>query len=52
MLAKWSSIKPAWEVELEDGTKLIASGDHRFLSRRGWKHVVGPSGVRLQTAVT
>jgi len=41
VLAKWSSIKPAWEVELEDGTKLIASGDHRFLSNRGWKHVVG-----------
>ena len=38
---KWSSIKPAWEVALEDGTKLIASGEHRFLSTRGWKHVVG-----------
>ena len=41
VLAKWSSIKPAWEVQLEDGTKLLASGDHRFLSDRGWKHVVG-----------
>src|SRR5437660_6187853 len=29
VLATWSSIKPAWEVALADGTKLIASGDHR-----------------------
>ena len=37
----WSSIKAAYRVTLEDGTELIASGDHRFLSRRGWKHVNG-----------
>jgi DNA repair photolyase len=37
----WSSIKPAYRVVLEDGTELIASGDHRFLSDRGWKHVTG-----------
>ena len=35
VLDKWSSIKPAFEIELEDGTKLIASGEHRFLSARG-----------------
>ena len=37
----WSTIKPAFRVRLEDGTELIASGDHRFLTRRGWKHVIG-----------
>jgi DNA repair photolyase len=37
----WSTIKPAFRVTLEDGTELIASGDHRFLTRRGWKHVIG-----------
>ncbi len=34
-------IKPAYRVALEDGTELVASGDHRFLSDRGWKHVTG-----------
>ncbi|HEY7932790.1 MAG TPA: hypothetical protein VID48_03105 [Solirubrobacteraceae bacterium] len=48
VLAKWSSIKPAWEVQLEDGTKLHASGDHRFLSDRGWKHVLGTESGRMQ----
>jgi DNA repair photolyase len=48
VLAKWSSIKPAYRVELEDGTELIASGDHRFLTRRGWKHVIGTEQGRLR----
>ncbi len=41
VLDHWSSIKPAYRVTLEDGTELIASGDHRFLSDRGWKYVTG-----------
>lgn len=41
VLDHWSSIKPAYRTTLEDGTELITSGDHRFLSNRGWKHVVG-----------
>ena len=41
VLAYWSSIKPAFRVVLEDGTELIASGDHRFLTNSGWKHVTG-----------
>jgi DNA repair photolyase len=40
VLHKWLTIKPAYRVVLEDGTELIASGDHRFLSSRGWKHVL------------
>jgi DNA repair photolyase len=41
VLAHWSTIKPAYRVALEDGTELIASGDHRFLTNRGWKFVTG-----------
>jgi len=41
VLAHWSTTKLAYRVSLEDGTELIASGDHRFLTLRGWKHVVG-----------
>jgi DNA repair photolyase len=41
VLAHWSSVKPAYRITLEDGTELVASGDHRFLTNRGWKHVTG-----------
>jgi DNA repair photolyase len=41
VLAHWSVIKPAHRITLEDGTELVASGDHRFLTERGWKHVTG-----------
>ena len=32
---------PPYRVTLEDGTELVTSGDHRFLTNRGWKHVTG-----------
>src|SRR3982751_5533624 len=41
VLAHWSTVKPAFRVTLEDGTVLVASADHRFLTLRGWKHVTG-----------
>ncbi|RXZ72239.1 Rv2578c family radical SAM protein [Agromyces albus] len=41
VLAKWETRKRAHRVSLADGTELIASGDHRFLTNRGWKHVTG-----------
>jgi DNA repair photolyase len=41
VLAHWSTIKPAYVVTLADGTRLFCSGDHRFLSNRGWKYVTG-----------
>jgi DNA repair photolyase len=39
VLAHWSVIKRAYRITLEDGTELIAGGDHRFLTERGWKFV-------------
>jgi DNA repair photolyase len=41
VLAHWSTIKPAFRITLEDGTTLVTSGDHRFLTERGWKFVTG-----------
>ncbi|NEK85775.1 radical SAM protein [Blastococcus saxobsidens] len=41
VLAHWSTVKPAFRVALGDGTEIVASGDHRFLTGRGWKHVTG-----------
>jgi DNA repair photolyase len=39
VLDHWSTTKPAFRVTLTDGTRLVASGDHRFLTDRGWRHV-------------
>jgi DNA repair photolyase len=41
VLDHWATYKKAYRVTLEDGTELVASGDHRFLTGRGWKHVAG-----------
>ncbi len=46
--AKWNTTKPAYRVTLVDGTELVASGDHRFLTERGWKHVTGEQRGPLQ----
>jgi DNA repair photolyase len=48
VLAHWSTVKPAYRITLEDGTQLVASGDHRFLTERGWKHVTGAEQGSLQ----
>ncbi|SDH05252.1 intein-containing Rv2578c family radical SAM protein [Klenkia brasiliensis] len=41
VLAHWSTTKAAYRITLADGTEVVASGDHRFLTGRGWKHVTG-----------
>src|SRR5256714_10674876 len=50
VLAHWSTVKPAFRITLRDGTELVASGDHRFLTGRGWKYVTGDDRPRLSTA--
>jgi DNA repair photolyase len=48
VLDVWSTVKPAYRITLADGTELVASGDHRFLSDRGWKYVTGAMGGPVQ----
>jgi DNA repair photolyase len=48
VLDHWMVRKPAYRVTLEDGTELIASADHRFLTGRGWKHVIGAEQGPMQ----
>jgi DNA repair photolyase len=39
VLAHWSTTKPAYRVRLVGGGELVTSGEHRFLTDRGWRHV-------------
>jgi DNA repair photolyase len=48
VLDHWRTVKRAYRITLADGTTLVASGDHRFLSNRGWKHVTGAEQGPLQ----
>lgn len=48
VLAHWSTRKPGYRITLEDGTELVTSGDHRFLTDRGWKYVTGAESGPLQ----
>jgi len=41
VLAHWSTTKPAYVVRLAGGTELVTSGEHRFLTADGWRHVSG-----------
>jgi DNA repair photolyase len=47
VLAHWSTVKPAYRVGLADGSDLIASRDHRFLTVHGWKFVSGSERPHL-----
>ena len=48
VLDHWMVRKPAYRVTLEDGTELVTSADHRFLTGRGWKHVIGAEQGPMQ----
>ncbi len=41
VLAHWSTRRPAHALRLADGTELVTSGEHRFLTDAGWRHVTG-----------
>ncbi|MGH7571320.1 MAG: PA0069 family radical SAM protein [Gemmatimonadota bacterium] len=44
VLAHWETEKPAYRVTLEDGTEIVASADHRFLTQASWKFVAPRRG--------
>jgi len=48
VLAHWSAVKPAYRVLLADGTQLVCSSDHRFLTDRGWRYVTGAGFGQLR----
>ncbi len=44
----WSTLEAGYKLTLEDGTEILASADHRFLSDRGWKHLRGTEQGRAR----
>lgn len=41
VLDKWTVRKPAYKITLANGNALVCSGDHRWLTNRGWKYTTG-----------
>ena len=41
VLNKVTTRKPAFRITLEDGHSVVCSGDHRWLTDRGWKYTTG-----------
>lgn len=41
VLDHWQTYKEAYEITLSNGVKLVCSGDHRWLTNRGWKYTTG-----------
>lgn len=46
VLAHWQTRKTSYRITLGDGTSLVASADHRFLTEQGWKFVAGTDAGR------
>lgn len=42
VLDRWATVRRAYRVQLDSGTELIASGDHRFLTPKGFRYVIAP----------
>lgn len=42
--AHWSTVRTAYRLTLDDGRRLVAGGDHRFLTNEGWRYVTGDGG--------
>jgi DNA repair photolyase len=42
VLDRWATARRAYRVQLDSGTELVASGDHRFLTPQGYRYVIPP----------
>jgi len=49
VLAHWRSIVQAFRIRLDDGTGLVASADHRFLTKRGWRTIASRAAPARKT---
>ncbi|GAC1374627.1 MAG: hypothetical protein NVSMB32_17700 [Actinomycetota bacterium] len=53
VLDHWCTDQPAHRLTLKDGRQLVTSGDHRFLTSRGWMPVMGaPQGTAQRPHLT
>jgi DNA repair photolyase len=43
VIAHWQTVRAAYRIVLDDGTQLVASGDHRILTTSGWRCASGMS---------
>jgi DNA repair photolyase len=50
VLDHWRVVKPAFRVALKNGTELVTSADHRFLTLEGWKSVAAASRPALDVS--
>ena len=41
VIQKFTTIQDAYEICFESGKKIICSGNHRWLTERGWKYTIG-----------
>jgi DNA repair photolyase len=45
VLDQWATARRAYRVRFDSGAELVASGDHRFLTPDGFRHVIAPGGT-------
>jgi DNA repair photolyase len=42
VMDQWATARRAYRVRLDSGAELVASGDHRFLTTKGYRYVIAP----------
>lgn len=45
VIKHWPTVKQGFEITLEDGREIVASADHQFFSRRGWRYVLADASA-------